>query len=92
MRLSDVCDAIVDCEHKTAPVRDGFALSVGTRAMKDGRLVLESCKPVSEKNVRQLDTPDVAASWRSRTSQRGSCGPGDSHSCTAVSASDNARF
>jgi type I restriction enzyme, S subunit len=49
LRLSDVCDAIVDCEHKTAPVGDGFALSVGTRAMKDGQLVLEACKPVGEK-------------------------------------------
>lgn len=46
--LADLCDAIVDCEHKTAPVGDGFALSVGTRAMKNGRLVVDACKSVSE--------------------------------------------
>jgi len=46
--LDSIADAIVDCEHKTAPEGDGYALSVGTRAMKDGRIVLEACKPVSE--------------------------------------------
>jgi len=45
--LADLCEAIVDCEHKTVPEGDGFALSVGTRAMKDGRLLIEACKPVS---------------------------------------------
>src|SRR4051794_7576937 len=50
--LSDLCRAIVDCEHRTAPVGDGFALSVGTRAMKIGRLVLKACKPVSEDTFR----------------------------------------
>lgn len=49
MRLQDVCVAIVDCEHKTAPKGDGYALSVGTKAMKGGRLVRERCKPVSAK-------------------------------------------
>jgi type I restriction enzyme S subunit len=47
MRLSDLTEAIVDCEHKTAPEGDGFAYSVGTKAMKDGRLVLAGAKPVS---------------------------------------------
>ncbi len=46
--LNDVSEAIVDCEHKTALAGDGYALSVGTRAMKDGRLVIDACKPVSE--------------------------------------------
>lgn len=45
--LDSLCTAIVDCEHKTAPEGDGFALSVGTKAMKDGRIVLDACKPVS---------------------------------------------
>ena len=45
--LANLCEAIVDCEHRTAPEGDGFALSVGTRAMKDGHLVVEACKPVS---------------------------------------------
>ena len=48
LTLADLCDAIVDCEHKTAPEGDGFALSIGTRAMKNGRLVVDACKPVSE--------------------------------------------
>jgi type I restriction enzyme S subunit len=45
--LDSLCTAIVDCEHKTAPEGDGFAYSVGTKAMKDGRIVLDACKPVS---------------------------------------------
>lgn len=48
MRLADVCVAIIDCEHKTAPEGDGFAMSVGTKAIKDGRLELRGAKPVSE--------------------------------------------
>jgi len=48
VQLDEICAAIVDCEHKTAPEGDGYALSVGTRAMKHGRLVLDACKPVSE--------------------------------------------
>lgn len=46
--LSDICEAIVDCEHRTAPEGDGYALLVGTRAMKSGRLIVDACKPVSE--------------------------------------------
>lgn len=48
MRLSDICEAIVDCEHKTAPEGDGYAMSVGTKAIKNGRLELRGAKPVSE--------------------------------------------
>lgn len=46
--LASIAEAIVDCEHKTAPEGDGYALSVGTRAMKEGRIVLDACKRVSE--------------------------------------------
>ena len=46
--LAGICLAIIDCEHRTAPAGDGHALLVGTRAMKNGRLVVEACKPVSE--------------------------------------------
>jgi len=46
-RLDSIATAIVDCEHKTAPEGDGYALSVGTQAMKDGRIILDACKPVS---------------------------------------------
>jgi type I restriction enzyme S subunit len=62
--LADLCEAVVDCEHKTAPAGDGFALSVGTPAMKDGRLVIEACKPVSEATY---------AAWTRRMQPR----PGD---------------
>lgn len=48
MRLSDICEAIVDCEHKTAPKGDGYAMSVGTKAIKKGRLELQGAKPISE--------------------------------------------
>jgi type I restriction enzyme, S subunit len=51
--LDDLSLAIVDCEHKTAPEGDGFAVSVGTRAMKDGRLVLNACKLVSSSTYDQ---------------------------------------
>ncbi|AMM34751.1 Putative specificity protein s (plasmid) [Sinomonas atrocyanea] len=47
MLLSDITEAIVDCEHKTAPEGDGYAYSVGTKAMKGGRLVMTATKPVS---------------------------------------------
>jgi len=46
--LDSIAQAIVDCEHKTAPEGDGYALSVGTRAMKEGRILLDACKRVSE--------------------------------------------
>ena len=45
--LADLCVLIVDCEHKTAPIGDGYAMSVGTKAMKGGRIVWEAAKPVS---------------------------------------------
>lgn len=48
MKLSDITEAIVDCEHKTAPKGDGYAYSVGTKAMKGGRLVMAGTKPVSK--------------------------------------------
>lgn len=48
MLLSDITEAIVDCEHKTAPEGDGYAYSVGTKAMKGGRLVKDGAKLVSE--------------------------------------------
>lgn len=64
MQLSDIAEAIVDCEHKTAPKGDGFAYSVGTKAMKGGRLVLDAAKPVSE---------ETYVGWTRRTRPK----PGD---------------
>ena len=80
MRLSDVCDAIVDCEHKTAPVGDGFALSVGTRAMKDGRLVLEACQAGEREDYVELDRRRLPQAGDLVLARDGSCGPGDSRS------------
>lgn len=48
MLLSDITEAIVDCEHKTALKGDGYAYSVGTKAMKGGRFVKDAAKPVSQ--------------------------------------------
>lgn len=48
MTLSDITEAIVDCEHKTAPEGDGYGYAVGTKAMKSGRLDMASARAVSE--------------------------------------------
>lgn len=55
--LESITAEIVDCEHKTSPVGDGFAYAVGTRAMKGGRIVLEQCRPV---------TSDTYTKWARR--------------------------
>jgi type I restriction enzyme, S subunit len=49
MLLSDITEAIVDCEHKTAPKGDGYAYAVGTKAMKGGRFIKDDAKPVSQR-------------------------------------------
>ena len=56
--LDSISAAIVDCEHKTAPVGDGYALSVGTKAMKNGQIILDACKPVNA---------DTYEAWTRRT-------------------------
>jgi type I restriction enzyme S subunit len=48
LKLNDVCEAIVDCEHKTAPVQDQGIPSIRTANIKNGRLDLESANKVSE--------------------------------------------
>lgn len=48
LTLGSIAEAIVDCEHRTAPDGGGYALLVGTRAMKNGRIVVDACKPISE--------------------------------------------
>lgn len=52
-RLSDVCKAIVDCEHRTAPAGDGDARSIGTGDIRNGRIDLNSAKRVSEETWRE---------------------------------------
>ena len=47
--LSEVCLAIVDCEHKTVPVDStGAFYAVGTAAMRDNRIDYSNAKPISE--------------------------------------------
>ncbi|TMR03375.1 hypothetical protein ETD83_10730 [Actinomadura soli] len=47
-RLGDFAK-VIDCEHKTAPASDhAFAYSIGTRAVRNGRISLDRAKPVSE--------------------------------------------
>jgi type I restriction enzyme S subunit len=62
--LDDFATEIIDCEHRTIPVGDGYAYSVGTKAMKDGRIVFEACKRVSQSDYE---------SW----TRRGKPEPGD---------------
>jgi len=52
-RLSDVCEFIIDCEHKTAPVVKHGIPSIRTTDLKNGRIVLESCNKVSEETYKE---------------------------------------
>ena len=63
-RLEDICETIVDCEHKTAPtVPEGYPL-VRTTDIKNGRIILEGANRVSE---------EVYGAWTRRRQPR----PGD---------------
>ncbi|GAT05563.1 type I restriction-modification system S subunit [Mycolicibacterium fortuitum subsp. acetamidolyticum] len=47
--LGDIV-TVIDCEHRTAPKTDDepFAYSIGTRAVRGGKIALDAAKPVSE--------------------------------------------
>jgi len=47
--LGDIAK-VIDCEHRTAPGTDRkpFGYSVGTRAVRGGRISIEDAKPVSK--------------------------------------------
>ncbi|HET6296202.1 MAG TPA: restriction endonuclease subunit S [Kribbella sp.] len=47
--LGDISN-VIDCEHRTAPAtgREPFGYSVGTRAVRNGRISLDVAKPVDE--------------------------------------------
>ena len=51
--LSDLCEAIVDCEHKTAPKQDFGIPSIRTTDIKNGRLDIENANRVSEETYIQ---------------------------------------
>jgi type I restriction enzyme S subunit len=46
--LADICEAIVDCEHKTAPTQTTGIPLIRTTDVQNGRLNIDSAKRVSE--------------------------------------------
>lgn len=48
LTLADVCEAIVDCEHKTAPISAAGYPSIRTTNIKNGRLDLVNCNRVDQ--------------------------------------------
>lgn len=50
--LNDLCDLIVDCEHKTAPLSQSDIASIRTPNIGKGRLVLDGVNTVSEEVYR----------------------------------------
>lgn len=51
--LADLCDLIVDCEHKTAPTQESGIPSIRTPNIGKGMLLLEGVYRVSEKTYRE---------------------------------------
>ncbi len=52
MELDDVCELIVDCEHKTAPVQEVGYPSIRTPNIGRGRFLLDSVNRVSEETYK----------------------------------------
>jgi type I restriction enzyme S subunit len=63
-RLEELCELIVDCEHKTAPTQDGGIPSIRTPNIGKGKLLLDGVYRVSEESYRE---------WTRRAAPR----PGD---------------
>jgi type I restriction enzyme S subunit len=51
--LKDICELIIDCEHKTAPTQSTGYPSIRTPNIGRGRLILEGVNRVSEETYRQ---------------------------------------
>ena len=51
--LADVCELIIDCEHKTAPTQSTGYPSIRTPNVGKGRLILDGVNRVSEKTYRE---------------------------------------
>jgi type I restriction enzyme S subunit len=51
--LTDLCEFVVDCEHKTAPTQDTGIPSIRTPNIGRGFLILEGVNRVSEKTYRE---------------------------------------
>lgn len=52
MQLLDVCELIIDCEHKTAPTQETGHPSIRTPNIGRGRLILDGVNRVSEETYR----------------------------------------
>ena len=52
MELGEICDLIVDCEHKTAPTQETGYPSIRTPNIGPGYFILESVKRVSKETYR----------------------------------------
>ena len=51
--LADICELIIDCEHKTAPVQTAGYPSIRTPNIGKGRLILDGVNRVSEETYKQ---------------------------------------
>jgi type I restriction enzyme S subunit len=51
--LSDICEAIVDCEHKTAPSQIGGIPLIRTTDIENGKLKLTQAKKISESTYKE---------------------------------------
>jgi len=51
--LNDVCELIIDCEHKTAPIQETGYPSIRTPNIGKGRLILENVNRVSEETYKE---------------------------------------
>lgn len=51
--LNDVCEMIIDCEHKTAPIQETGYPSIRTPNIGKGRLLLENVNKVSEETYKE---------------------------------------
>jgi hypothetical protein len=52
VHLVDLCELIVDCEHKTAPTQEAGHPSIRTPNIGNGRLILDNANRVSEETYR----------------------------------------
>src|SRR5437870_2014835 len=58
-KLKDVCELIVDCEHKTAPPQQTGYPSIRTPNIGRGRLLLEGVNRVSEETYKEWTKREV---------------------------------
>ena len=52
--LLDICELIVDCEHKTAPIQETGYPSIRTPNIGRGRLILEGVNRVFRRNLSRM--------------------------------------